>query len=107
MACSPESSQPESDEFTADELYLIEAYVDVRLARSHYPHQPAVAESLFTDLATRVDTTRIAHTISTLNLDPDRWAAVYAEIERRMREIAQSKSLERSRGGTGAPAQVE
>jgi hypothetical protein len=107
MACNPESSQPESVEFTADELYLIEAYVEVRRARSYFPHQPALAESLFTELGARVDTARVAHTIAALNLDPDRWAVVFKEIEERLRNIARAKELERPGSAPGTPAQVE
>jgi hypothetical protein len=107
IACSPESKKRESVEFTADELYFIEAYVEVRRARSYYPEQPAVAESLFTELEAKVDTTRVAHTIAALNLDPDRWAAVYGEIEKRLRDVARSRELERSGAAPGTPAQVE
>jgi hypothetical protein len=107
IACDRKSSQPESPQFTEDELYFISAYVDVRRAGSYYPHQPLIADSLLAGLSTSVDTVRIAHTIAQLNTNPDRWAAVYQEIENRLRGIAKEKVSERSGTGSGTPAQVE
>lgn len=99
MACGQKSSQKESDVvFTPDELYFIQAYVDVRRARAYYPYQPAVGDSVFAGLSASVDTVRVARVIAALNRDPDRWAAVYKEIEERLRNIAKQKSLERSGG---------
>jgi hypothetical protein len=107
IACDQKSSQPESREFTADELYFISAYVDVHRATGYYPHQPVIADSLLAGLGAAVDTVRINHTIAQLNTDPDRWAAVYQEIENRLRGVAKEKGSERSGTGSGAPAQVE
>jgi len=107
IACSPETSQPEYAEFTADEGYLIDAYVEVKRAHSHYPYQTTVAESLFAALGASIDTVRIANTITALNLTPDRWAAVYREIEDRMRKSGRDEASERAGAGPGAPAQVE
>jgi hypothetical protein len=98
MACDGKSSQSESVTFTDDEHYLIEAYVEIRRARSHYPHQPAVGDSVLAELSATVDTVRVARTIAALNLEPDRWAAVYQEIEDRLRQAARDKELERSGG---------
>ena len=50
-------------DLSEDEKYLIDAYVDVKQARSNYPHHPAVAESLFTVLDSTIDSVRIANTI--------------------------------------------
>jgi hypothetical protein len=107
ISCGHQSSQPESPEFTPDERYLIDAYVQIKRARGYYPYQAAVAESLFAGLSATIDTVRIARTITALNTTPDRWARVYREIEDRMRQSAKEKSLERAGAGARTPAQVE
>jgi hypothetical protein len=78
--------QPDPQVLTEDERYLIDAYVDIKLARSHYPRDPAAAESLFTVLDSTIDTDRIANTIRTVNEAPERWAMILEEIEREIRE---------------------
>lgn len=93
-------------EFTDDELYLIEAYVDVKRARSYYPYQQTIADSLFAGLEASIDTVRVARAIAALNTDPDRWAAVFREIEEQLREAAQEK-LERTGRGSSASTEVE
>jgi hypothetical protein len=106
IACDQKSSQPELNELTADEEYLVDAYVDVKLAQQYYPHQEELADSLFADLSATVDTVRIARAIAQLNETPDRWAAVYQAIEERLRE-ERGRSLQRTRARADAPAQVE
>jgi len=107
MACNNKSSQPESPQFTADENYLIDAYVQVKRARSYYPYQPAVAESLLTGLAASIDTVRVDRTITELNQTPDRWADVYRAIEERLRNAGRDQGSERAGGGAGTPAEVQ
>ena len=68
-----------------DEIYLIDAYVDIKLARSNYPQYPVVAESLFTVLDSTIDSDRIAKAIRDLNLTPERWVVIFTEIERKLR----------------------
>ena len=97
IACDRKSNKLEFQEFTADESYLIDTYVEVKRAGSFHPYQEAIAESLFAGLTSSVDTVRVARTISALNEHPDRWVDVYEEIEERLREIAKEKELERSR----------
>jgi len=107
IACDEESSQPESPAFTADEAYFIDAYVEVKRARSYYPHQPSVADSVFAGLSASIDTVRIERTITALNQTPDRWAEVYRAIEDRLRQAGQEAESERAGGGAGAPAEVQ
>jgi hypothetical protein len=80
-----EGDEPDSIVLSEDEKYLIDAYVDVNRARSHYPRYPAVAESLFTVLESTIDSDRIAITIRAVNQDPERWVAIFEEIERRLK----------------------
>ena len=68
-----------------DERYLIDAYVDVKRARSNYPHNPVVAESLFTVLDSTIDSVRIANIIRDVNRTPERWLPILEEIENQLR----------------------
>jgi hypothetical protein len=68
-----------------DEIYLVDAYVDIKRARSNYPHYPVVAESLFTVLDSTLDSDRIAKAIQDLNLTPDRWVVIFDNIEQKLR----------------------
>jgi hypothetical protein len=72
-------------DLTEDEQYLIDAYVDVKRARSNYPHNPVVAESLFTVLDSTIDSVRIANTIQDVNETPERWLLILEEIENQLR----------------------
>jgi hypothetical protein len=67
-----------------DEVYLIDAYVDVKSAQGNYPHNPVVAESLFTVLDSTIDSVRIANTIQKVNKHPERWLAIFQEIEKQL-----------------------
>lgn len=80
----------DTTELTTDEKYLIDAYVEVQLARSHYPHKPAVADSIFAVLDSTIDSVRIANIIRDINQEPERWAAVMEEIERRFEEYREN-----------------
>jgi hypothetical protein len=84
-----EGNQQDTRAFSADERYLIEAYLDIKNARSYYPRSPAVAESLFTVLDSTIDSVRIANTIQKVNQVPERWALIFEEIEQQIRERSQ------------------
>ncbi len=107
IACDRKSDQLEFEQFSTDETFLIDAYVEVKRAGSYYPYQAAIAESLFVGLTGSIDTLRVARVIATLNENPDRWVDIYEEIEERLREIAREKELKRSGTHTRTPAQVE
>lgn len=81
-----EGDRSDPGTLSEDERYLIDAYVDIKLARSHYPGNPAMAESLFSVLDSTIDSVRIANTIRTVNESPERWAMILEEIEREIRE---------------------
>ena len=83
-----------------DEKYLIDAYADVKRARSNYPHNPVVAESLFTVLDSTIDSVRIANTIRDVNKTPERWRFIFEEIENRLR--AQGSHPDRRGGRPGS-----
>ena len=68
-----------------DEIYLIDTYVDIKRARSYYPHNTVVAESLFTVLDSTIDSDRIAKAIRDLNQTPDRWVVIFGKIEQNLR----------------------
>lgn len=82
-----------------DEKYLIDAYVEVKNARSYYPQNPVEAESLFTVLDSTIDSVRIANTIRDVNKTPERWLLILEEIEKRLRE--QGKQPGQGRRGPG------
>lgn len=107
IACNNGSSQPESPQFTADENYLIDSYVQVKRASSYYPYQPGIADSLLTGLAAQIDTVRVSRTINELNQTPERWAAVYQAIGERLRDAGRKQGSEGSGGGAGTPAEVQ
>jgi hypothetical protein len=85
-----DTDRSDSRELSKDEIYLIDAYVEIKLARGYYPSDPAVADSLFAVLDSTIDSARIANTIQSLNQEPERWALIFEEIERRLREAAQN-----------------
>jgi hypothetical protein len=70
---------------TADEKYLVDAYVRVTRARERVSVSYLESDSLFAALDSTVDTTRIANTIRLLNADPDRWVVVFETIARELR----------------------
>jgi hypothetical protein len=83
-----------------DEKYLIDAYVDVKSARSNYPHNPIEAESLFTVLDSTIDTVRIANTIRDVNKTPERWLVILEEIEKQLRAQGKLPGPERVEPGS-------
>jgi len=98
VSCSQnEETGPVTRELSNDELYLIEAYVKVKHARSLYPQTPAIAESLFVVLDSTIDSVRIANTIQSLNQDPARWETIFDKLEKTMRESASTINSGRSR----------
>jgi hypothetical protein len=66
-----------------------------------------VADSLFARLDSTIDTLRITNTIKALNETPDRWAFVFLEIEKALRNSSHRGNLEDTRGRTGAAADVD
>jgi len=106
-SCNRGEEEPMEHVFTTDELYLIDSYVEVRRAGSHYPAKPLLADSLLTVLAAAVDSIRIEQTIATINLAPERWTHFFEEIERRLRESAEAPaedSAEEPGTSAGEPA---
>ena len=84
-----------------DERYLVDAYVDIIRTSDQYPRDPAAAESLFTVLDSTIDSVRIANTIRTVDLEPERWAIIFEVIENELRvdpEKPQHKKLESDPG---------
>ena len=99
------TDRADSQELSKDEIYLIDAYVDILRARSHYPHKPAVADSFFAVLDSTIDSVRIANIIRDVNQEPERWVVIFEEIERKLREIAEKREESaHSRGVAGSKA---
>lgn len=88
-----------------DEMYLIDAYIDVKDARSYYPQNPIEAESLFTVLDSTIDTVRIANTIRDINRTPERWLVILEEIEKQLRAQGNPAARDRSRPGSSRSKQ--
>jgi len=70
---------------SADERYLVEAYAKLVRARSAYISDPERAESLFAVVDSTIDSTRIANTMKYLDAHPERWLAIYRELDRKLR----------------------
>jgi hypothetical protein len=99
------ADRADSRELSKDEIYLIDAYVEVLRARSHYPHKPAVADSFFAVLDSTIDSVRIANIIRDVNQEPERWVVMFEEIERKLQELAEKREESaRSRGAAGPEA---
>ncbi len=99
------ADRADSQELSKDELYLIDAYVDVLHARSYYPHKPAVADSFFAVLDSTIDSVRIANIIRDVNQEPERWVVIFEAIERKLRELAEKREESaHSRGAAGSKA---
>lgn len=84
--CTSPDKQTELKALSPDEAYLVDSYVRIAAARDMAAATPLKSDSLFAALDSTIDTTRIANTIRTLNVDPDRWILVYEAIERGARD---------------------
>jgi len=82
--CTSPDSYTTNPALTADERYLVDAYVSVARARTLSDVNHLKSDSLFAALDSTLDTTRIANTIRDLNGDPDRWLVVFEKIERKL-----------------------
>ncbi len=95
VVCSSYCTTPDNEtsiaELSPDETYLVDAYVQVAVARDAYSISPLKSDSLFAALESTIDTLRIANTIRDLNRDPDRWLLVYQFIERRLKTSSQGQ----------------
>jgi hypothetical protein len=83
--CTRPDGETKNPAPTADETYLIDAYVRITQAREAESVSYLKSDSLFAALDSTVDTTRIANTIRALNADPDRWLVVFERIEQALR----------------------
>jgi hypothetical protein len=90
--CTGPDSQTKIAELTEEESYLVDAYLAVAEARDLHGVSYLKSESLFTVLDSTIDTTRIANTIRELNRAPDRWIAVFENIEREFRGLKEPVS---------------
>lgn len=100
-----EADRADSQELSKDEIYLIDAYVEILRARSYYPHKPAVADSFFAVLDSTIDSGRIANIIRDVNQEPERWVVIFEEIERKLLGIAEKREESaHSRGVAGSKA---
>lgn len=80
--CTSPDKQTNITVLSEDETYLVASYTRVATARDMIAVTPLKSESLFAAFDSTIDNTRIANTIRRLNMDPDRWIAVYQAIER-------------------------
>jgi len=83
LSCGTKN-RPQPSPLSADELYLVDAYIQVRRAGAYHPYQRSIADSLLSRLAGTVDTVRVARTMASLNASPERWALVLRTIEERL-----------------------
>jgi len=79
--CTPPEQQTKISDLTADELYLVGAYVQVVQAHELHSISYLESESLFAAVDSTIDRTRIANTIQQLEETPDRWLLVFKKIE--------------------------
>ena len=83
-----------------NERYLVDVYVKIQRARAFYPGQPEIAESLFAALDSTTDTTRVANTIRETNLAPERWAAIFDAIDKKLGEPGEQERSEQTGRGS-------
>jgi len=94
--CRKNDDEPKLVVFNTDETFLIDTYVRIKRARSHYPDHPEVAESLFAIIETNADSVRVARALAAINNTPERWKLVFEEIETQLRTIDPDSALKRS-----------
>jgi len=94
LACTSRKANTDQVGFSDEERLLIDAYVKVVHARKYYPHQPIIADSLLSLLSTEIDTVLINNAVAKINNTPDRWLAVFEEIETRLRGPSQDPESE-------------
>ena len=80
--CTHKGKETENVNLSPDEAYLVDAYVRITGARDLHTVSYAKSESLFVELDSTVDTTRIFSTIRALNSNPERWLLVFRSIVR-------------------------
>jgi len=84
-ACGGKDKEPPAKiTLTPDEEYLIDTYVKIVEARDLFPADSLQAYNLFARLDSTTDTLRIANTIRALNRTPDRWIAVFKELDEKL-----------------------
>ncbi len=79
--CTKPEEQTKISDLTADELYLVGAYVQVVQAQELRSVSYLESESLFVIFDSTIDTTRIANTIRQLEETPDRWLVIFRKVE--------------------------
>ena len=79
--CTEPEQQIKISDLTADELYLVGAYVQVVQAQEMRSISYLESESLFVAVDSTIDTTRIANTIQQLETNPDRWLLIFRKVE--------------------------
>lgn len=79
--CTKPEQQTKISDLTADELYLVGAYVQVVQAQEMRSVSYLESESLFVAVDSTIDTTRIANTIQQLEKTPDRWLVIFRKVE--------------------------
>ena len=95
LACASKPEPVEEAAFTADELYLIDAYTSIREAQWRFPIEPFAAESLFVLLEAGIDTVRVNRTVDQLNRTPARWGKVFDEIQDRLSKTDRERESEK------------
>ena len=95
--CSGRGKHADTQSLTADETYLVDAYVHVAAASKLHAVNYLKSDSLFTVLDSTIDTTRIANTIRELNANPDRWLLVFKSIEQEQNPSREGKPSEEVR----------
>jgi len=96
LACAPKPEPLEEAAFTPDELYLINAYTEIRQAQWRFSSEPVAAESLFILLEAGIDTVRVNRTVDALNRSPARWGKVFGEIQDRLSKPERERNLEQA-----------
>lgn len=96
LSCESEKKPPPAP-LSPDERYLVDAYVRVRRAGALYPFQRERAESLLTSFSGKIDTLRVARTITALNAHPERWSFVFQSIEDKLSSAQSTAPSESTR----------
>lgn len=81
-------SDPADHPLSEDERYLIDTYTKIIRAQDLHSQNPAGAESLFAAIDSTTDTLRIANTITSINLTPERWLKIFEVLDTRQQRIS-------------------
>jgi hypothetical protein len=86
-SCEP-PGQVESEKsrtLTPDERYIVELYVKINEIEENLQDNPEETEKKWAELRAEIDVERVERILTELEEDPQRWLAIYARINERIK----------------------